>query len=168
MINSILIPVIVAYYVKSNIYETSGLVDNTFMMSFSIALTAPVVVIFDPLHILTKVIRLIKRRPCIYAFTQQANSTRTRKNTTCFMRASNLRLATSISMWSTCSCSSASLSHFNPSVSLLPSLDICLCTGFRSIRCSTATGDLFLPLISSIRLSISSSISAPSSSAWAA
>ena len=62
MINSILIPVIVARYVKQNIYESSGLVDNTFMMSFSIALTAPVVVLFDPLHFVTKLLRCWKRR----------------------------------------------------------------------------------------------------------
>ena len=62
MINSILIPVIVAYYVKQNVYGSSGLADNTFMMSFSVALVSPVVVLFDPLHFMMKIVRCWKVR----------------------------------------------------------------------------------------------------------
>ena len=54
MINSILIPVIVARYIKKDIYGASGLVDNIFMMSFSTALVAPFVVLFDPVNFLQK------------------------------------------------------------------------------------------------------------------
>ena len=62
MINSILIPIIVARYVKENIYQSSGLADTTFMMAFSIALVEPVVVLMDPLHFFTKIKRCWKRR----------------------------------------------------------------------------------------------------------
>ena len=62
MINSILITVIVAYYIKKNIYQSSGLVDNVFMMSFSLALVAPVIVFFDPVNYLSMAIRCVKRR----------------------------------------------------------------------------------------------------------
>ena len=62
MVNSILIPVIVARYIKENIYETSGLVDNVFMMSFSLTLVGPVVVFFDPVNYLQKIKRCWKSR----------------------------------------------------------------------------------------------------------
>lgn len=62
MINSILIPVIVARYIKQNIYEASGLVDNIFMMSFTMALVAPFVVLFNPANIMQKVMKCWKTR----------------------------------------------------------------------------------------------------------
>lgn len=62
MINSILIPVIVAYYIKGDIYGSSGLVDNIFIMSFSTALVAPFVVLFDPVYIMQKVKKCWKTR----------------------------------------------------------------------------------------------------------
>jgi hypothetical protein len=55
MINSILIPVVVARYIKKDIYGASGLVDNIFMMSFTNALVGPLVVFFDPVNLLQKV-----------------------------------------------------------------------------------------------------------------
>ena len=60
MINSILIPVIVAKYIRNSIYETSGLVDNIFMMSITNALVGPALVFFDPINILNKILRCIK------------------------------------------------------------------------------------------------------------
>lgn len=62
MINSILIPVVVARYIKKDIYGASGLVDNVFMMSFSNALVGPVVVFFDPLNLVQKLKRCWKNR----------------------------------------------------------------------------------------------------------
>lgn len=62
MVNSILIPIIVARYIKNDIYSASGLVDNIFMMSFSIALVAPIVVFFDPVNYLAMLTRCWKRR----------------------------------------------------------------------------------------------------------
>ena len=73
MINSIVIPVIVAYYIKENIYETSGLVDNIFMMSFTTALVAPVVVLFDPANLLHKVKKCWKSRISSFFFMQPAS-----------------------------------------------------------------------------------------------
>ena len=60
MVNSILIPVIVAQYIKKDLYKTSGLVDNIFMMSITGALVGPVLVFFDPLNIFTKLLRCLK------------------------------------------------------------------------------------------------------------
>lgn len=62
MINSILIPVVVAYYIKGDIYGSSGLVDNIFIMSFSTALVAPIVVLFDPVNIIQKLKKCWKTR----------------------------------------------------------------------------------------------------------
>lgn len=62
MINSIIIPVIVARYIKNDIYSASGLVDNIFMMSFSIAFVGPVIVFFDPVNYMAMAIRCLKRR----------------------------------------------------------------------------------------------------------
>lgn len=62
MINSILIPVIVAKYIRNSLYNTSGLVDNIFMMSITNAIVGPVLVFFDPVNILSKVIRCFKSR----------------------------------------------------------------------------------------------------------
>jgi hypothetical protein len=62
MINSILTPVITAYYIKTDtgIYQTGGLVDNIFLMSITHAIIPPVLVLFDPYHFLMKLMRAFK------------------------------------------------------------------------------------------------------------
>lgn len=63
MINSILIPVIIAYYIKdANIYQTSGLVDNIFMMSITNSLVPPILLFFDPYNLFMKIKRSFKSR----------------------------------------------------------------------------------------------------------
>lgn len=62
MINSILIPVVVARYIKKDIYGASGLVDNIFMMSFTNALVGPIMVFFDPVNLLQKLKKCWKSR----------------------------------------------------------------------------------------------------------
>jgi hypothetical protein len=62
MINSILTPVITAYYIKTDtgIYQTGGLVDNIFLMSITHAIIPPILVLFDPYHFLMKLMRAFK------------------------------------------------------------------------------------------------------------
>jgi hypothetical protein len=64
MINSILTPVIIAYYIKTDtgIYQTGGLVDNIFMMSITNALVPPILLIVDPEYIVARLIRCFKSR----------------------------------------------------------------------------------------------------------
>lgn len=64
MVNTILIPVISSYYLKDqNFYYVNGLVDNIFMLSISISIVPPIVLLINPLNLFTKLIRCIKSRP---------------------------------------------------------------------------------------------------------
>ena len=63
MINTIIIPVVTAYEIKNNVYATSGLVDNIFMLGISTALLPPVILFIDPYNLFMKVVRCIKSRP---------------------------------------------------------------------------------------------------------
>jgi hypothetical protein len=65
MINSILTPVIIAYYIQTDtgIYKTGGLVDNIFMMAISNAIVPPLLLIVNPGYLISKVLRCIKSRP---------------------------------------------------------------------------------------------------------
>lgn len=64
MINSILIPVITAYYIKTTtgVYQTGGLVDNIFMMSITNSIVPPFVIFVNPAYLIAKFIRFIKSR----------------------------------------------------------------------------------------------------------
>jgi large-conductance mechanosensitive channel len=75
MINSILTPVITAYYIKTDtgVYQSGGLVDNIFMMAFTNALLPPILLFFDPFNLLTKLVRCIKSRTSTSTPTQIAN-----------------------------------------------------------------------------------------------
>lgn len=63
MINTIVIPVITAYEIKNNIYTTSGLVDNIFLLGITTSFVPPIIVLFDPYNLFMKLIRCIKSRP---------------------------------------------------------------------------------------------------------
>jgi hypothetical protein len=63
MVNSILIPVISAYYIIQNVYQTSGLVDNIFIMSITNSLIPPILLLLDPYNIYLKILRHIKSSP---------------------------------------------------------------------------------------------------------
>lgn len=67
MINSILIPVITAYYIKTTtgVYQTGGLVDNIFMMSITNSVVPPFVLFVNPAYLVAKFIRFIKTRTSI-------------------------------------------------------------------------------------------------------
>jgi len=65
MINTIVTPVIIAYYIKrsTGFYKVGGLVDNVFMTSISLSVVPPILTVFDPLHYYTVIKRCLKRRP---------------------------------------------------------------------------------------------------------
>jgi hypothetical protein len=66
MINSILIPVIVAYYIKTTtgIYKSGGLVDNIFMMAFTNSLLPPIILFFDPFVLKRAIFKCLKSTSC--------------------------------------------------------------------------------------------------------
>jgi len=63
MVNSIVIPVIIAYKIKdTNIYLPNGLVDTIFMLAFTNAFVPPILLLFDPSNIWAKIKRCLKSR----------------------------------------------------------------------------------------------------------
>lgn len=62
MINSILTPVITAYYIKTNtgVYKVGGLVDNIFMLAFTNSLLPPLITLIDPYNIFVSIMRCFK------------------------------------------------------------------------------------------------------------
>lgn len=61
MINTILIPIITAYYVKNkNFYYENGLVDNIFMLSISTIIVQPILLFVNPARIVNAIIRCYK------------------------------------------------------------------------------------------------------------
>lgn len=91
MINSIVIPVVTAYKIKEDVYSTSGLVNNIFLLGITTTIIPPLVLAIDPYNLFMKVMRCIKSRPCNFALIQPASSTRIRRNTTISTKASNLK-----------------------------------------------------------------------------
>lgn len=153
MVNTILIPVISSYYLKDqNFYYVNGLVDNIFMLSISISIVPPIVLLINPLNLFTKIIRCIKSRPGTFTFIQEANSIRIKKSTIFFMREFNSRLAIKLFILLVISCSSASLSLFNQLYQSQYWLGICSCTGLKNILFLIDIKDLFLEWISLIML----------------
>lgn len=123
MINSILTPVITAYYIKTDtkVYQSGGLVDNIFIMSFTNALVPPILLFFDPFNILTKVIRCLKSTISNPLPIQRASCVETKRSTIFCMREWSLRWAMPMSTLSTSSCSPASSCLFSPLSQSLPS-----------------------------------------------
>lgn len=99
MVNSILIPVITAYYIKKKIYETSGLVDNIFMLSISTSIVPPILLFFDPYNLFLKFKRWYKSKPCNYCLTKPANFRKLRSSITFFTKESTSRSGISTFIW---------------------------------------------------------------------
>ncbi len=61
MINTILIPIITAFYVKDrNLYYENGLVDNIFMLSISAIIIPPIMLFVNPYRIFLAIFRCCK------------------------------------------------------------------------------------------------------------
>jgi hypothetical protein len=97
MINSILTPVITAYYIKTDtgVYQTGGLVDNIFMMGITNSLVPPVLLFFDPYNLLMKLIRCIKSTTSNPPHMQRASCIVCRGGTIPFTKALSLKWVTS-------------------------------------------------------------------------
>lgn len=156
MINSILIPVIVAYYIKTStgIYKSGGLVDNIFMMGFTNSLLPPILLFFDPFVIKRAVFKCLKSTSCKNLFIQRVNFLKLKKSIIATLKVYSSKLDLSISIQSTYLCLSASLSLYSQYYPLLHFLAICLCIGSKNTACSIDIEDQFLELTLSIRLSI--------------
>lgn len=102
MVNSILIPVISAYYIIQNVYQTSGLVDNIFMMSITNSLIPPILLLFDPYYIYLKIRRCLKSKPGKYEAIQIVNLVKLRSNITIFIKEQLFKLDINIFTWSIC------------------------------------------------------------------
>jgi len=64
MVNSIVIPVIIAYKIKNtNIYLPNGLVDTIFMLALTNAFVPPILLLFDPFNIWMKIKRCRNSTP---------------------------------------------------------------------------------------------------------
>ena len=159
MINSILTPVITAYYIKTDtgVYKTGGLVDNIFLMSITNAILPPILVLFDPYYFFIKIVRCFKSTKSIIFFMQEANYIELKRSTICFTKEFNSRLDILISILSMSFFSFVFSSHCSLSCQLSVYLAIFLCSGLKSIVCFIGTNALCLELISSIRQYISGS-----------
>lgn len=143
MINSILIPVIIAQYIAKNLYFTSGLVDNIFMMSFTNSLVTPLLAFFDPGYYIGKIKRCINSRPSNFYIMKIISWPKIKKITMHYIWDLNLRLELSIFMWSICLCFRAILYLCSRFVCLWLYLVIYWCIGSKNIACSIDTGDQF-------------------------
>jgi hypothetical protein len=74
MMNSILTPIITAYYIKTTagFYKVGGLVDNIFMMAFTNSFIPPLITLIDPYNIFVSMSRCLKS-------TKSSKLTRTQK-----------------------------------------------------------------------------------------
>lgn len=140
MINTILIPIITAFYVKNkNFYYENGLVDNIFMLSVSTIIVPPIVLFVNPWRILTAILRCYYSRPSNLYTIQLRSCTRTKRSTTFCKKEYSFKSDISLFIQSVCLCLSASLSLCSLSSLWLPWLATSSCTGFKNIRFSIGT-----------------------------
>ena len=71
LINSILVPIIVAYFLKHSIYDSNGLAADVFMLGLTNALLSPVLKIFDPGFIINRLKKWYKSEPIRYVTLSQ-------------------------------------------------------------------------------------------------
>ena len=79
MINSIVIPVVTAYEIKKNVYKTSGLVDNVFMLGITTAIIPPIMIFIDPYNLIMKLVRCIKSKPSKCCFNSDSKLSQNQK-----------------------------------------------------------------------------------------
>lgn len=70
LINSILVPIIANYYIKSNIYDKNGLADDVFMLGLTNALVAPILKYFDGYYLFVRIMAWYYKKPSNYFLTQ--------------------------------------------------------------------------------------------------
>jgi hypothetical protein len=65
IVNSVFIPIIACYFIKSNIYGENGLVQDVLILSITNSFVTPIVKIFDPEHYFKIVYAKYKQQPSI-------------------------------------------------------------------------------------------------------
>ena len=63
LINSILIPMIVNYYIKEDMYGQNGLASDIFMLGLTNSLLPPVLKILDVGYIINRILKYFKSKP---------------------------------------------------------------------------------------------------------
>lgn len=64
LINSILIPIIVNFYIKVDIYGENGLASDVFMLGLTNSLLPPILKIIDTSYIINRLMKWWASRPC--------------------------------------------------------------------------------------------------------
>jgi len=97
MVNSIVIPVIVAYKIKDeNIYYTNGLVDTIFMLAVTNSLLPPLLTLVDPGYQILRLKRWYYTHPCSFILIQIEGSTSLRNSLTHYKKVLPLKSETNI------------------------------------------------------------------------
>lgn len=68
LINSILIPVIVNYYIKEDVYGQNGLASDVFMLGLTNSFVAPILKLIDISYIINRLLKYISSKPSKHFF----------------------------------------------------------------------------------------------------
>ena len=64
LVNTIVIPMIVSYYIKDDIYGQNGLASDIFMLGLTNSLLPPVLKLIDIGYIINRLMKYLKSKPC--------------------------------------------------------------------------------------------------------
>ena len=63
LINSILIPIIVNFYIKEDVYGQNGLASDVFMLGLTNSLVPPILKIIDISYIINRILKYFASKP---------------------------------------------------------------------------------------------------------
>lgn len=64
LVNTIVIPMIVSYYIKDDIYGQNGLASDIFMLGLTNSLLPPVLKLIDIGYMINRLMKYLKSKPC--------------------------------------------------------------------------------------------------------
>lgn len=70
LMNMIIVPCIVAYFIKKKVYDTGGLIEDVFFMAVTNSFLSPVMRIIDIGYFIKKLLAKYYNRPGMYALMQ--------------------------------------------------------------------------------------------------
>lgn len=68
LVNSILIPMIVNYYIKEDIYGQNGLASDVFMLGLTNSFVAPILKLIDISYIVNRILKYFASKPSKYCY----------------------------------------------------------------------------------------------------
>ena len=71
LINSILIPILVNYFLKDNLYGVNGLAYDVFLLGITNSFLTPILKIFDGYYLFTRLLKRYMSRPSSKLFLNQ-------------------------------------------------------------------------------------------------